>query len=60
LEVDARAYTGEETRIKLIDHAARIGNFAPEDIFVSGYGEVIQTSVGIWLHRSRGTMVIVY
>ena len=55
-----RAYTGEETRIKLIDHAARIYDFAPEDIFVSGHGKVIQTSVGVWLNRSRGTMLIVY
>ena len=60
LKVDARAYAGKETWFKLIDHATRVGEFAPENITVSGHGQVIQNAAGVWLFRPRGTVVQIF
>lgn len=61
LEVDATAYTGNASWIKLIDCVTRTTDFAPEDITLTGPGNIRQDiDEDIWLHIVRGTMIIVH
>lgn len=59
LEIDARAYTGENPLVPLISFASQEGTFDATNVTILGSATLKQSPTGLNLHFNHGTLIMV-